>query len=356
MPNSSGKNYVSDDELTECMEAYESCDQNMSAGARFIGMHRTTFVSRVRTAQVRGIKGIKVEDVEIPPLMSGELPVEDKIEYMAKRYTRKEESYNQRQWFPIKFKDNLPFGLAFVGDPHLDSGGCNWPLLQEDVKIMASTPGMYATNLGDTTDNWVGRLSRLYAHNPATRSDAIDFAEWLISKAGVKWLWVIRGNHDMWTDSRKDDPLNWMKHPVENAPTLDWDAKVTLQFPNKTEVKVWTQHNFKGTSIYNPLHGLMRAAKFTQLADIYAAGHIHEYSILEHEDPLTHKHYFALRARGYKHIDTFAELHGFGSQRYGSTVVAVFDPCAADDTRINCFSNLPEAAEFLTWKRSKRRK
>ena len=63
----------------------------------------------------------------------------------------------------IKIKSNKPIGVAFVGDPHVDNNGCNWPLLRRDIAIMRDTPGMFAVNIGDVTDNWAGRLVRLYA-------------------------------------------------------------------------------------------------------------------------------------------------------------------------------------------------
>src|SRR3546814_1021767 len=49
-----------------------------------------------------------------------------------------------------------PYGIIAFGDTHLDDDGANIPLLRQHLEI-ASRPGVYGLNIGDSTNNWVGR-------------------------------------------------------------------------------------------------------------------------------------------------------------------------------------------------------
>jgi hypothetical protein len=64
--------------------------------------------------------------------------------------------------------------------------------------------------------------------------------------------------------------------------------------------------------------------------------------------------YWLVRSRGYKYIDEFAERLGHASQQHGATICAVIDPTAESEVRfVQCFADLAEAADYLSWKRSR---
>ena len=65
-----------------------------------------------------------------------------------------------------------------------------------DADLMAKTPGVYAVNIGDTTDNWGGRLIRLYAENDVSRQTERKLARWFLQESGIRWLVWLHGNHD----------------------------------------------------------------------------------------------------------------------------------------------------------------
>ena len=47
-------------------------------------------------------------------------------------------------------------------------------------------------------------------------------------------------------------------------------------------------------------------------------------------------------------------VKGFGAQKLGHTITAIFDPSADTETGfLNCFAEPQEAAEFLTYKRGR---
>ena len=101
------------------------------------------------------------------------------------------------------------------------------------------------------------------------------------------------------------------------------------------------------------MHGPQKAAMLLEQADIYACGHKHEWAVNEGENAQRGFTYWLLRARGYKFLDAYADQLGYSPQRFGASITAVIDPTTDGPTKIRCFPDLPEAAEFLTWKRSR---
>jgi hypothetical protein len=272
--------------------------------------------------------------------------VEELVSRLKADYSRLKAHHDALNWHEKKLATNQPIGIGFIGDPHVDNPGTDWNLLDAHLDIFEKTPGLYGLNLGDTTDNWVGNLARLYAHSRVSKKDAIRLAEYVIKR--VKWLGIIMGNHDLWSGA--DNPLEWIAAKA-HAATHEWEARIKLTFPSGWERKIWARHDFPGHSQYNGNHGLRKKQLWTGAAHVYAAGHRHEWGITHNEDGEKGQS-LLIRARGYKTIDSYATVHGYEGQQAGSTVCVVLDP---EKQTMNAFADLKEGAEFLTWKRSKAR-
>jgi hypothetical protein len=288
-------------------------------------------------------------EIVFPELPSSELPPEELIEQAATRFEGHLTARSARRWMEIKIKSNKPFAVAFVGDPHLDNNGCHWPLLRDHIKILAETPGLYATNMGDLTDNWVGRLVRLYADQEMSKKQAWKLAKYFMREAGIKWLCHIIGNHDAWNDG----PYLIKANAAPVVPVEDWQSRFQLVCPNGTRIRVHAAHDFPGNSIWNDMHGPQKAAMLFEQADLYVAGHKHTWSIKHGENANRDFVYHLIRVRGYKMIDSYADNLGYSSQRYGATVTAVIDPTATGVNRVHCFADLEEAARYLTYLRGR---
>lgn len=307
---------------------------------------RQTMQSRLKAARSRSLK--PEGDIIFPDLPSSELPPDQLIEQACKRFEGHLEAREARRWMEIKVKSSAPIGVCFVGDPHIDNNGCNWPLLRRDIKLLAETPGLYAVNIGDLTDNWVGRLVRLYADQEMSKKQSWKLAKYFMREAGIKWLCHILGNHDAWGDG----PY-LIKASAQMVPVEDWQSRFQIVFPNGQRVRVHAAHDFPGNSIWNDLHGPQKASMMLEQADIFACGHKHQWAIKESENSNRDFIYHLIRARGYKFIDSYADQLGYGSQKYGASITAIIDPQASGVKRIRCFPDLEEAAEFLTWKRAR---
>jgi len=290
--------------------------------------------------------------LKMPEFPKGDMPVAELISSMSKRFAKRHEKHKSKQWFPIKVKDSKPFALAFVGDPHVDDDGCNWPLLERDIGLMRATEGVYAINIGDTTNNWVGRLIKKYADQETSKKTGYDLARYLMKDSGINWLMWLLGNHDSWNDGAA--VLGEMADGVTQI--FDWHAKFQLVMPNGSTCPIWAAHSFKGTSIYNPAHGAMRAALFGQMCPrVLMQGHHHEYHMTEGVYADLDMTYWAGKARGYKFIDDYADKLQFGQNSHGATVVAIIDPEADPQSPgfVRCYPDLEEACDYLTFKRSR---
>ena len=292
-----------------------------------------------------------VENVELPTFPDDDISAEEILDHMGKRFTNRLAYEDSMKWFKVKIKDNKPVGITFIGDPHLGSNGCNIPLLRSDIDTLANTDGVYCVNLGDTADNWsYGNLIRLYAENDVSRKTERRLARWFLEDSGIPWIIWLMGNHDA-MDGEFSTYLKTLN--AHKIPMADWRAKFMLSFPNDVEIKIDASHNHKGTSIYNRLHGQKRAALWGENADIYVAGHHHNWAMTQEE--LDDGRVVCLaRARGYKWIDEFATRHGFHDNIQGASIMFVIDPLESALTRrIKPFADIEEGAEYLTWKRNR---
>ncbi len=155
-----------------------------------------------------------------PDLPPAHEPVEDMIERRIAGFQRKTAAAKAREWMQFRVDEVAPFCLVFVGDPHADDDGADIGLLKRHLDLIEATPGMWGVGMGDWTNNWIGRLGRLYAEQGTTASDAWRFAEWMLAKP--IWMLLLRGNHDMWSGA--GDPLRWIAREGR-APLADWQAQ-----------------------------------------------------------------------------------------------------------------------------------
>ncbi len=340
---------VTDKDALEALETYETLGSYRNAAAA-LGVAHSTVLRRVRYAKDKGLKSSIEPEVSFPVLPEDDLPVDEIIDIAERRFTKWQEHSAARRWMPIRFNTDLPVGINWFGDPHIDDDGCNWPLLRRDIAICRDTPGMYGANIGDTTNNWVGRLAALYAHQSTSRETARKLIHWLIADCGVDWKIWLMGNHDEWQYG--DELLKAMAG--EPVWMHNWQAQLTFIFSNKRECRVWASHNFSGHSMWNSLHGQQKAAHTKAEAHLYIAGHTHNWALHQEESASRDFVYWLARARGYKYIDSHAERMGHEPQIEGASILSIINPRAVSGAGfVQCFADLEEGADYLTHLRKK---
>ena len=163
----------------EAMQALADENGNQSAAARRLGIKRETFRGRIARASQLGITahGKPNEGPVLPDFPADDIPIEKVIDQMCERFEMRRASHAAHTWFPIKFPDDQPIGIMWWGDPHLDDNGCNMPLIKRYAEICKTTEGLWSANIGDTTNNWIGRLVRLYADQDTSLKTARRLAK-----------------------------------------------------------------------------------------------------------------------------------------------------------------------------------
>lgn len=338
-------NAPTDEELREILEAVEQYGQ--SGAARHLGIPRSTLRNRRKLAARRFGQG-QAPDVELPVFPDEDIPIEQVIDQMERRFEKRHSHHHARQWFPIKFKTDDPIGILWVGDPHADDDGCHWPLLRKHTALCRDTDGMYAVCIGDLSNNWHGRLTALWARQDTSADTARRLVEWLLLESGIDWIVIILGNHDSWGDGAAI--LSQMvKRGAKELRCHDWEARFRLVFPNEWSPQIFASHDFKGHSMWNPMHGPLKAGMMGPTADVYVCGHKHNWGTYTFENAARGREQHFIRVRGYKFLDEYGRRLGITEQQGGASVLTVFDPTRES---ITTFSDVDRGAEFLTSIRS----
>jgi hypothetical protein len=239
-------------------------------------------------------------------------------------------------------------GILHFGDPHVDDDGCDIEAIERHTDLVNRTEGLFAANVGDTTNNWCGRLARLYADQTTSAAQAWKIAEWFINRCN--WLYMIGGNHDLWSGS--GDPLRWIAKQ-QDALYKSSEARLALRFPNGLEVRVNARHDHSGSSIWNPAHGPMKAALMGTRDHLYVAGHKHEsaYSVLK--DAISGITMHACKVASYKIYDRYAKERGFRDNCLSPCALTTINPALPPDhpDLVKVWWDPEEGANYLTFLR-----
>lgn len=341
-------------QMREAVDAVAQCGSQIAA-AQHLGIARATLQNRLQRAAQHDIQTQKAEAFKLPDFTEADEhePIEEVISRMARNFERSKKAHDARQWFPIQFKDNKPIGILFVGDPHVDDNGCNWPVLRRHTEICRDTEGLYAVNIGDSSNCWGGRLIKKYADQDASVHTARRLVRWLLLESGVSWLVWLMGNHEHMGDGAPLLHEMNKRYGTKSVPMLDWEARFVIQFPNGEEVRVNCAHDFAGNSMWNPIHGPVKAAKFGDRIDILVCGHKHNWAVSTWENSEQGTAPLMIRTRGYKHLDDYARRIGKYEQDEGQSVLVVIDPNAKTMAgRAMAFVDVEKGAAYLAHLRS----
>lgn len=319
---------------------------NLAAAARAVGKAGSGNFER-RFRRVRPRAG-EVAPVLTPP-PSADLPIEDLVADRKRRFEIRQRHEDGRKLIPVAIKKAEPIGILHFGDPHLDDDGCDIGLLEEHARLVRETPGLYGANVGDTTNNWVGRLAHLYSQQSTTEAEGWRLAEWFVGEVG-SWLYMVGGNHDAWSGA--GDPMKWIAGQA-GAFYQDSEVRIALRFPGQREVRVNCRHDFAGRSQWNPAHGPMKAAMLGVRDHLLIAGHKHESAYGLVKDPDSRIVCHAILVASYKVFDRFAREKGFRDQALGPACLTVIDPRLPNDhpDLVKAFWDPHEGADFLAHKR-----
>ena len=290
--------------------------------------------------------------LRMPRLPSPDVPVDELIRRLAADEQRRHTRAQKEKWHKIEVLDPLPIACLAMGDPHLGTS-TNWGRLRKDVNYLETEPGLYGLNIGDTTNNWTGRLIRQYADESISRSDERRLAQWLLGSG--TWMAWLFGNHDEWEHG---SAIMQLMDPAGCIPMHNWGAKFELIFSNRTKVRIHCAHDFPGHSMWNPTHGPARSPRMMGTdADVFVGGHIHEWGLQQFEMAERALTPWAIRLRGYKRGDKYAKTKGYQESNFGASVLLIFDPYAETPPgRVIPFADVDQGIQVLRALRARSQK
>ena len=261
----------------------------------------------------------------VQPVYSDEELVQQKID----RYRRKQDRaraarLSRRMWLP----NDLPVGILHIGDPHLDDDGSDLELLRAHLALTRSTPGLYAGCLGDLSNNWVGKLLRLWAEQHTDKADEKQLISWFFKQTPL--LYFMAGNHDLWNEG-----YQYLQAAIREASAVHHQPAVIYLGSTELELTIlapcgesWVirlRHNFKGNSQWNPTHAMTKDAMFRPGADILVQGHRHNLAIQSRTLP-SGQYVTAIQVNAYKRFDSYAAAHQFPEHEGGEAVLTILQP------------------------------
>lgn len=340
---------LTDDELAKVMFTLKEADGNMAAAAKIMGIPRATLQNRVKVAERRGV--VAREPFEAEPIPSELQDIDQIIERRKKQFEIKDRAKIARRLIQVKVKIDGPIGITHLGDPHVDDDGTDIHAIEKHIRIINDTKGFFGGNVGDQQNNWIGRLAALYGQQATSQQEAWALTEWMVTS--VQWIYILGGNHDVWSGA--GDPLKWMLKNQQGV-FENWGARLNLLFPTGKQIRINARHDFPGHSQWNSVHGVSKAAQMGWRDHILTAGHKHTSGYQVLKCPSTGLISHALRVAGFKKWDRYAEQLNLPDQNISPSFSTIIDPQYADDDPrlITTIFDVEEAADFLTWKRSRK--
>ncbi len=339
---------LDDDEVKRRFDAYEKSGRNIAASSKALGIAESTMRNTILRYKA---PAPSAPELEFPHFPNDDIPIERLIGLAIERSELRKQSYEAHTWFPVKVNDDKPIGILWFGDPHIDDNGCDWKLLYHHASLCANTEGLYGANIGDTTNNWAGRLAALYAKQDTSLKTARRYACWFMLDSGIKWLLWLIGNHDQWGDGAEILAQMAAKHRTQKIVCHDWEARFILKFKNGCEVRINAAHDFAGNSMWNPLHGPVKAAQFGDRLDLVVCGHKHNWAISQWELAQQGTIPLMIRVQGYKTYDDYGRRLGFHEQKEGAAILTIINPQATGAGRVTAYADVDSGVEYLKWLR-----
>lgn len=268
---------------------------------------------------------------------------EEVVERAEQTWERTRKIQKKRQNQKLVWESG-PICLVFTADWHLGGEGVNWPRLRHDAELIADMPNTWVMVLGDIVDNFVVQRL-LQVRNKARFSirDEWALATFALKLLGPKLIACVAGNHDLWTLAMAG--IDFFEETLEriNPECLyDRDDSLIQVTVGDEEYLMRVRHKWSGSSIYNPTHGIERAAKFEFPFNIGVGAHTHTWGVAR-QFRAAKREAIAIQVGTYKEVDDFGRsISGVPSQR--PSIALIID----DETNsLTGYSQLERAKEIM---------
>jgi hypothetical protein len=234
--------------------------------------------------------------------------------------------------------DDGPYGLMFFGDPHIDDDGCDIEHLAYCLDWANNRERIHAANMGDLTNNWVGRLARLYAHQHTTDDEGEELLRWLVS--ATPWLWIILGNHDKW------GPLATSVCRSTGVLGVSHGGKFNI-WSGDHLVRVDCRHTHKGFSQFAPNFAQVKQNYRGSDCDIIIGAHTHTSGVTQIRNGVADQVSLCIRVGAFKNFDDYADANNYEDESLGPVCLVVVRPDIEGSDRCVAFHDLEAGEMFL---------
>lgn len=246
----------------------------------------------------------------------------EKIEYEDKKeYTRedvtdfietliklqeKHERINTRQVkASIRLNDDKPIGVAYTGDWHVGGIGVDYRLLEQDLRKIRDTEGLYFIGAGDYKDNYVTGVHPGSQYEQIMQPGMQDLAvKHYMEQVADKCLALVCGCHDSWDKRNVDKDFIETLCEITDSINLWHGGEVNIKVGDQSYL--WRcRHKYKYQSSLNLENAMRRINEIQGPCDVAAEAHLHNGYVMKRN--LMGEYRVMLRCGTYKIWDEFGQ-------------------------------------------------
>ena len=227
--------------------------------------------------------------------------------------------------------DNGPVIIVWMGDLHLGSIGTDYIGLGSDITLIESLAEkgyqVGVVLLGDMLDNFIiGRLESLRkTQSVFTVIEEWGLVEYAIERLAPFLIAAGSGNHDNWSialsgiDHLRERHLSLTPGILYDTHELSFGIQI-----GSNETRVMCRHKWKGSSMFNPTHGIEhKHHTMGKVFDIGVGGHTHRGGLAREMENGVRGVGHAIIVGTYKRTDPFASQIGFSPPLANASVATV---------------------------------
>lgn len=288
-----------------------------------------------------GVLKITGNRVATEPVPSANRPLSEVVASLTDTYRRKAAHHGaKREGIDIQLPDDGPFAVFCFGDPHIDDPGTDAGQVFYHMELCRDTPGCYGANVGDMSNNWVGSLARLYAHQNVTDDEANELVSYVLDF--LPWALVVEGNHDRWST------VLGLLCKQKGITRVAHGGRFRFK-AGETSMTLDMRHDHKGRSQYNPAFGQAKQSYRGNDAHVIVGGHTHQGAYTQLRNGVTGRVNHCIRLGSYKKEDDFAESLHLDRDDLGPACVVVCDTRLPEDHVgfVKCFFDVEAGCAYL---------
>lgn len=255
----------------------------------------------------------------------------------------------------IFLPDDGPFMTVILGDEHLDNPGTDLDLWERWIGFLDRSKHITGISMGDVLDNWPRVLAHLYATATTTAPEAWILFQHYMELIGDDLDASVGGNHDDWSGASDLLAEEMRKYGVLHRSK---SLRFAYRAPSGREITLSLRHGWPGYSIYNEVHGIKRAARFGDRANILIGGHTHISGSAIEKDPITGRISHCVQVAAFKIVDDYVDAKGLLDRAASPGAALVIDPRRddLDPDMVKLFWDPEPGADYLAMLRRQMKK